>query len=110
MNAAEFLREKSRMCKFYEECDDGCPLVFFNFSCADMEETAKRADEVVKAVEKWSKEHPSKTYLSMLLDHFPNIVLDSDGTPEFCPSSLGFKNFKFCNDGDCRKCWNQPCE
>lgn len=67
--------------------------------------------KAIEIVQRWSDEHPQKTYLSECLRLFPNILLDNDGTPIFCPYHLGFMSMDDCrNDGNCSKCWNQPVE
>lgn len=65
-------------------------------------------EKAVKAVQKWSDEHPQKTFLTELLKIFPNTTLDDDGTPEsVCPYDLGLKDIDNCDKG-CVECWNQP--
>lgn len=78
-----------------------------NLSCANLE--IHYPEKAVAIVQKWSDEHPPKTYLSKLLEHFPNVPLKDDGTPNFCPYRLGLMSIDDCrNDRDCVKCWNQP--
>jgi hypothetical protein len=70
-------------------------------------------EKAVKAVQRWSDEHPQRTYLTELLDKYPNVLLNDDGTPEgICPHQLGLKSsIVDCKNGyDCPKCWNQPIE
>ena len=53
------------------------------------------------------KDCQKQTYLSKLLEIFPNVVLEDDGTPfSICPSILGLKDLKNCS-GKCINCWNQ---
>lgn len=65
--------------------------------------------KAITLVQKWSDEHPQKTYLSELLKIFPNTPLGDDGTPNsLCPYRLGLMSIDDCrNDRDCVKCWNQ---
>lgn len=93
-------------------CAD-CPLSSLNndtsdkMSCFDFETIYP--EKAIEIVQKWSDEHPQKTYLSELLKIFPNSSLDDNGTPIFCPYHLGFMSIDDCrNDLDCVKCWNQP--
>lgn len=68
-------------------------------------------EKAIEIVQKWSDEHPQKTYLSELLKNYPNTLLNDDKTPTFCPYRLGLMGADYCrNDGDCVKCWNQPVE
>lgn len=62
-----------------------------------------------KIISDWVKEHPKKTYLSELLEQFPNTPLSGNGTPvEICPAFLGLKNITNCGpDVSCEVCWNQ---
>lgn len=100
------------ICKL--DCDD-CPLSSLNngtsdkISCSDFE--ALYPETAIAIIQKWSDEHPQKTYLSEFLKNHPNILLNDDGTPTFCPYELSLISVDNCrNDGDCVKCWNQPIE
>lgn len=108
--------EKSRMIKQQKDgtcklnCSD-CPLSISNngtssISCAYFETCYP--EEAIAIVQKWSDEHPQKTYLSELLKIFPNTPLGDDGTPkDLCPYDLGLMGKNDCTKG-CIKCWNQP--
>lgn len=104
-------RTKSGICKI--NCRD-CPLYSENndtsegLSCGCLE--MYYPEKAVKAVQRWSDEHPPKTYLTELLKSFPNTPLDYDGTPDsICPYDLGLMSIDDCRkDRNCVKCWNQP--
>lgn len=90
-----------------------CPLNSSNngasdkTSCSDFE--TFYPEKAVEIVQKWSDEHPQKTYLSELLKAFPNAQLNDSGTPKgMCPHELGLKDID-CGktDNACVKCWNQ---
>lgn len=109
--------EKSRMIKQQKDgvckldCSD-CPLSISNngtdISCSHFE--TGYPEEAIAIMQKWSDEHPQKTYLSELLKIFPNTPLGDDGTPtSFCPFELGVTMNEKCNN-ECVKCWNQPVE
>lgn len=115
-----YFAEKRRMTK---RCKGGscelhccdCPLhsenngTSENLSCTSFER--RYPDKAIAIIQKWSDEHPPKTYLSELLKNYPNVLLNDDGTPPFCPYELGLISVDNCrNDGDCVKCWNQPIE
>lgn len=103
-------RAKNGVCK--TKCSD-CPLCSDNngtsgdLSCGCFE--MYYPEKAIKAVQKWSDEHPQKTYLTELLKAFPNAQLNDSGTPKgMCPHELGLKDID-CGktDNACVKCWNQ---
>ena len=55
----EVMGIKSRMCKYYDDCSDGCPLDNTNF-CALSEESLSEGDfkEAETIMLNWSKKHP----------------------------------------------------
>ena len=55
----EVMGIKSRMCKYYDDCSDGCPLDNTNF-CALSDESLSERDfkEAETIMLNWSKEHP----------------------------------------------------
>lgn len=59
MDALEFLRERKRMCNLRKHCE-GCPLerdgCGLGISTPDEE-----YEKFIAIVERWSREHPSKT-------------------------------------------------
>lgn len=101
-------RTKNGLCE--NKCSN-CPLCSNNngegLFCPDFE--MYYPEKAIEAVQRWSDEHPPKTYLSELLKHYPNISLDDNGTPNFCPYRLGLMSIDDCRkDRNCVKCWNQP--
>lgn len=116
-----YFAERQRMTKRHKlnsgiyvcelNCVD-CPLSIFNngtnTSCADFERFYPK--EAGKMVQKWSDEHPQKTYLSEFLKHYPNALLKDDGTPKgICLYELGLVSLDNCEKGNgCIDCWNQP--
>lgn len=102
-------RTKNGLCE--NKCSN-CPLCSNNngegLFCPDFE--MYYPEKAVKAVQKWSDEHPQKTFLTELLENYPNAPLDDDGTPTgVCPHTLGLMDIDNCDD-NCIKCWNQPIE
>lgn len=74
-------------------------------SCIQLE--LKHPERAVEIVQRWSDEHPPKTYLTELLKNYPNTPLDDDGAPKsLCPHALGLVEIDDC-DGNCAECWNQ---
>lgn len=113
-----YLAEKKRMSKTTESggCRVGCvkcPLSAGNnnkeICCTDFE--SSYPEQAIEVVQRWSDEHPQKTYLSEFLKNHPNALLNDDGTPTFCPYRLGLMGADDCRkDGNCVKCWTQPIE
>lgn len=99
------------MCKI--DCAN-CPLNSLNngtndmISCSDFE--AFYPEKAISIVQKWSDEHPQKTYLSEFLKNYPNAPLNDNKTPAgICPFNLGVMDRDECNNYKrCVKCWNQP--
>lgn len=94
-----------------------CPLNSLNngtndkISCSDFE--ALYPEKAIAIVQKWSDEHPRKTYLSEFLKNYPNTLLNDDGTPKrICPYELGLISKNNCRinriNRNCVECWNQP--
>lgn len=79
-----------------------------NLSCVSFEK--RYPEKAIAIVQKWSDEHPPKTYLSEFLKNYPNVPLVHDGTPEICLRKLGLTDIKTCRVGGCVECWNQPIE
>lgn len=111
-----YLTEWRRMTKHRKDgicelnCID-CPLSSFNngigVQCSDFE--TLYPEKAIAIVQKWSDEHPQKTYLSEFLKKYPNAPLGDGGTPTgICPYELGLMGADDCRkDGNCVKCWNQ---
>ena len=117
-----YFAEKKRMTKITNTgvckitCAN-CPLSEKNNGkgrlCVDYE--MHHPEEAISIVQQWSDEHPQRTYLTELLDKYPNVLLNDDGTLEgICPHQLGLKSSivdcKKSYDCDCVKCWSQPIE
>jgi len=113
-----YMHEKARMTKSvvngvcHIQCTD-CPLSRFNnnekIACSELE--LFHSETAVQIVQRWSDEHPQRTYLSEFLKNYPNAPLEDDGAPEICLSSLGLTNYNGCKNGiTCLECWNEPIE
>lgn len=111
MDAVKFLKERERMCLTYKACD-GCPLQESGV-CPN---EGKNAEAIVKAVEKWSAEHPVKTRLMDFLEKHPNAPLGIEGFPWMRPVNMGYCNRRNCVGCDMqysetsKLCWNLPLE
>lgn len=114
---ANYLSERLRMTKRSKGkgCDikcSECPLSYTNngasefMSCITFE--MHYPLQAISIVQRWSNEHPRKTYLSEFLKNYPNAKLDEDGTPhKLCPWHLGLISVNSCHN-NCVRCWNQP--
>ena len=114
-------RAKNGLCKL--GCSN-CPLCSINNnkgqSCTAFE--MLYPEKAIEIVQKWSDEHPQRTYLSEFLENYPNaqlktVLLYSPGAiplgiPKcICPYHLGLMSVDNCRkDHNCVKCWNQPIE
>lgn len=111
-----YLSEEARMTKSNDvsvcriSCNH-CPLSRFNngeeMLCTELE--LKHPEKAIEIVQRWSDEHPPKTYLSEILKHYPKAELNDKGIPMVCPHLFGLKDIDNCEIGNaCVKCWNQP--
>ena len=102
-------RQKHRFCGI--KCAD-CPLDSANndegITCSEFE--VLYPEQAISIVQRWSDEHPPKTYLSEFLKHYPNVQLYDAGIPKgICPYHLGLMSKDNCRkDHYCLGCWNQP--
>lgn len=86
MNALEFLKERKRMCDSYKSCE-GCP--FDDSKCSiNALLYDDEYDRSVAIVERWSREHPSKTRQTELLNMFPEAHVSENGSLYICPASV----------------------
>ena len=106
-----FFSELRRLCDSRTECTadvankEQCPLHGF---CR--QSLTICAEEIITAVEnlqKWSDEHPVKTYAQDFFEKFPKAQSKSDGTPFVCRKRIYGGE---CPDIECDECWNEPME
>ena len=106
-------RQASGVCKL--RCTD-CPMGMRNngigVTCSDFE--SSYPEQAIEVVQKWSDEHPPKTFLTEFLKNYPNAELDH-GVPKVCLKKLGaVSGCAKTKKGDlyisCYRCWNQPIE
>ena len=123
MDAVKYFEEKKRMLDslgrtkwgcYGVECSN-CPLYFNNsgieVNCGELE--MSYPERAVEIIEKWSQEHPQKTFLSDFLEKYPKAKLCENHSPYgTCPQNLGYCEEIYCetNKLDCVKCWNRPLE
>lgn len=109
-----FLVEHNRMCEYnisHDKCYE-CPMYSSNngtgYSCKSV--SIKAPNRAIEIVQEWSDEHPQKTRLDDLLEKYPKVSLNGDGTPRFDPWMLGYCD-KCCDCSHCigdDYCWNEP--
>lgn len=115
MKTENYFAEKKRMIKRAGigvcriKCED-CPLGItnngMNVLCSELE--TLYPEKAIEIIQEWSNAHPQRTYLSVFLEHYPNVQLYDTGLPKgVCPYNLGLTDIDDC-DNNCVKCWNQP--
>lgn len=111
-----YLKEKRRMCETVKYCAE-CPFYdieekdCLNYSSIKQISTK----EAIAVVQKWSDEHPPKTYAQDFFKKFPEAKPDAYGVPRMCRAN--------CYGGSCRQpspidsnqemckcCWDEPME
>ena len=114
-----FLHELKRLCDSRYGCvadaDDkeDCPMFGI---CEDAltRICAEDVEAAIETVQKWSDEHPKKTYIQDFLEKFPKAQIDSDGSPFACRKKLygGVRpNDRRCDRREaCKNCWNELME
>ena len=110
MKAVDYLKAKDRMTKeCHIRCDE-CPLSKdINGTGIDcMWLRRNYPEQAVEIVEKWAKENPVKTYLSVLLEKLPNAKVHEGGYTKFCPQTV-FNTKEKCPSSNmsCKDCWNR---
>lgn len=116
MDAVKFLKEYNRMLKKPENgsCGincEGCPISSYNnghdVSCQILR--VNYPEDAVRIVNKWSEEHPQKTYLMDFLEKHPNCRRGDNGIPDSCRDNIYGTNID-CRCTSCEKCWHEPME
>ena len=107
MDAIKYLKEKARMTEKCNILCSDCELfgehLGRTFDCTVLEKDYP--EKAVEIVEKWSKEHPQKTYLSDFLEKYPKAKIDAyEDAPCCCVEELGY--IEKCTIGNCKECWN----
>ena len=86
MNAVEYIKERDRMCKAYENCSL-CPACLDN-DCIVTRRSGFAPEQQVNTVKVWTEQHPRKTHQSVFLEQYPNAKLDSEGILCLCPGYI----------------------
>lgn len=115
MDAVEFCRESTRMCKTYPSCSD-CPAKLDDGICGIRCSRYDYApDKKVTIVEQWAKEHPIKTRQSEFLKQWPNARVDNAQLVSIAPCVMDSAQHDFgCANRSCDTCrrefWMQEVE
>lgn len=96
-----YLKETQRMCDYYSDCLEGCPAINF---CKG---TIHHDTSLELIIQAWSDSHPLKTYLEEMLEKHKNVPLSESGTPNFCPSQIGYSEIDYCRTDGCMECWSR---
>lgn len=106
-----YFTERARMCEYYSAECEGCQFFVLN-SCCRIAMEKGELERAIGCVQAWSNANPPRTYLSVLMEAFPKTDIGEAGTPDFCPSAIGFANGKEGCNGDtaCVECWAQVME
>jgi len=104
---------RKRMCKKMDCKNCGLDSINTKIKSPCIEFIFKYPQEAEKILTDWDKKNPVKTNLSVLLEKFPNVMLHTDGFPNFYPSLMGLEDAK-CKNGDIshniKDCWNLEIE
>lgn len=117
----DFFSELKRLCDSRDGCvadatnKERCPMFGF---CEDVltricaEICAEDVKTAIETVQKWSDEHPKKTYAQDFFEKFPKAQSNSDGTPFVCRKRIygGIRStLEDCDyTGACYRCWSEP--
>lgn len=112
-----FLAELQRLCDSRDSCTadavnkEQCPMFGL---CEDalIKLCVEDATKLVEIIQKWSDEHPKKTYAQDFFEKFPKAQSCSDGSPFVCRERIygGIRStLENCDyTGACYRCWNEP--
>ena len=88
-----------------------CPM-FGHCEGAPTKIDIEDATRVIEIMQKWSDEHPKKTYAQDFFEKFPKAQSNSDGTPFVCRKRIygGIRStLEDCDyTGACYRCWSEP--
>lgn len=117
MDAVKFIKERSRMCKSFDNCSYGCPAWGGSCKLKTGAYIECEATKQVEIVEEWSAAHPRKTRQSVFLEQYPEAEIDAHGCLMLCPKRIsadcriryGPCTNRVCSEC-CKKFWGQEVE
>ena len=110
----------NEQCSFFKHCELrltalGTEKIEEAFKHCELRLTAlgtEKIEEAVEILQKWSNEHPKKTYAQDFFEKFPKAQACSDGSPFVCRERIYggiHSTLENCDyTGACYKCWNEP--
>lgn len=111
-----YLKEKRRMCETKKYCDE-CPFYDVEgMDCFNSSATKPiNVKEAIATVQKWSDEHPRKTYARDFFEKFPEAKPDKEGVPRMCRvncygGSCQYSAVAGAGPAPCKACWNEEME
>lgn len=111
-----YLKEKRRMCETIKYCDE-CPFYDVEGMDCFVSGATKpiNAKEAIATVQKWSDEHPRKTYARDFFEKFPEAKPDKEGVPRMCRvncygGSCQYSAVAGAGPAPCKACWNEEME
>ena len=108
----DFFAEAKRLCDSRTACSaneknkERCPLFVF-CKCTITTRSVEEITTAIENLQKWSNEHPKKTYAQDFFEKFPKAQSNSDGTPDVCRQTIYGGE---CPNIECYDCWNEPME
>lgn len=116
----DFLSELKRLCDTRDECvanaanKEDCPM-FGICKLTHSKTCAKDAEKAIEIVQKWSDEHPKKTYAQDFFEKFPNAKPGAEGVPRICRAncyggSCQHSAISGAGPAPCKDCWNEEME
>lgn len=112
--ASNFIKEYTRMCQANacKTCPLKAQLPEDETCCTDFLE--HYPDKSVCVVQRWSDEHPQRTFLTDFIEKYPKAPVAANGIPRgLCPIHLGLMEEIGHNprcSRNCKQCWNTPIE
>ena len=100
-----YFKEKARMTENCRVSCGNCLLFDSVVSCLELE--LKEPKSAISIVQKWSDEHPVKTYRDDFREKFPNCEIEIENL-EWCDFYANGKSRDDCERLACEDCWNQP--
>ena len=115
MDAKEFMEERNRMLNSLGRINSRCYGVPCNkcylYNPGADSDCLYNTEKAIDIVEKWSKEHPKRTYLDVLLEAFPDTPMTNGVPTSVCPCDIGLtENSCTQISMGCRDCWNKEYE
>lgn len=110
MEFKEVVKIRSRMCDYYEDCDD-CPIGGFSPNCVGGLLKVENTDSCERILEEWAKEHPVMTNADKYIEVIKNVFggdVDKTKTRSVCIKYiLGIECNDECTCTECLKWWGK---